>query len=166
MIKSRTVGRFQILGGHAPSKVQIMTMKLVGTYTKSSKYWVGTHRTVCLFGMCILRTRQTLKTRQNFKKVPQKKIKNNDTSETFNSTFFLFWMRMDKNRALNENLCSILFFFMNTIKSLSPFTDQEYAHRCNILYCLVCLVLKMQMSVLCGLFELVCSSWARPFRGI
>ena len=35
------VGRFQILGGHTLSMVQIMTMKLVGTYTKSSKYWVG-----------------------------------------------------------------------------------------------------------------------------
>jgi len=56
---------------------------------------------------------------------------------------------MDKNRALNENVCSILLFLMNTIKSLSPFTDQEYAHSCNILYCLVCLVLKMEMSVLC-----------------
>ena len=64
--------------------------------------------------------------------------------------FFLFSMRMDKNRALNENVCSILLFFMNTIKSLSPFTDQEYAHSCNILYCLVCLVLKIQMSVLCA----------------
>ena len=108
-----------------------------------------THRTLCLFGMCILRTRQTLKTRQNFKKVPQKKIKNNDTSETFNSVFFPFLNENGKNRALNENVCSILLFFMNTIKSLSPFTDQEYAHSCNILYCLVCLVLKMQMSVLC-----------------
>ena len=96
-------------------------------------------------------TRQTLKTRQNFKKVPQKKIKNNDTSETFNLIFFPILNENEKNRALNENVCSILLFFMNTIKSLSPFTDQEYAHSCNILYCLVCLVLKMQMSVLCGL---------------
>ena len=109
------------------------------------------HRTLCLFGMCILRTRQTLKTRQNFKKVPQKKIKNNDTSEIFNSIFFPILNENGKNRALNENVCSILLFFMNTIKSLSPFTDQEYAHCCNILYCLVCLVLKMQMSVLCAL---------------
>ena len=38
----RAVGRFQILGGHTLSRVQInMTMKLVGTSTKSSKYWVG-----------------------------------------------------------------------------------------------------------------------------
>ena len=116
-------------------------------------YW-GAHRTLCLFGMCILRTRQTLKTRQNFKKVPQKKIKNNDTSETYNSIFFPILNENGKNRALNENVCSILLFFMNTIKSLSPFTDQEYAHSCNILYCLVCLVLKMQMSVLCVLFLL------------
>ena len=63
--------------------------------------------------------------------------------------FFPILNENGKNRALNENVCSILLFFMNTIKSLSPFTDQEYAHSCNILYCLVCLVLKMQMSVLC-----------------
>ena len=63
--------------------------------------------------------------------------------------FFPILNENGKNRALNENVCSILLFFMNTIKSLSPFTDQEYAHSCNILYCLVFLVLKMQMSVLC-----------------
>ena len=40
-VHSRAVGRFQILGGHTLSRVQIMTMKLVGTSTKSSKYWVG-----------------------------------------------------------------------------------------------------------------------------
>ena len=38
---TRAVGRFQILGGHTLSRVQIMTMKLVGTSNKSSKYWVG-----------------------------------------------------------------------------------------------------------------------------
>ena len=37
----RAVRRFQILGGHTLSRVQIMTMKLLGTSTKSSKYWVG-----------------------------------------------------------------------------------------------------------------------------
>ena len=40
-VSNRAVGRFQILDGHTLSRVQIMTMKLVGTSTKSLKYWVG-----------------------------------------------------------------------------------------------------------------------------